>query len=98
MEHLNQAKRGASTAETQRCLVLGGAGKMGGIHAKVYSQLPDSELVAVVDVDGNKAAELAGKGKLEKAAEALVDALGAGGRAWRTTAPNLIVPSIGRKK
>ena len=28
-----------------------GAGKMGSIHAKVYSQLPDSELVAVVDAD-----------------------------------------------
>jgi len=38
-----------------------GAGKMGAIHAKVYSQLPDSQLVAVVDLDANKAAELAGK-------------------------------------
>ena len=38
-----------------------GAGKMGSIHAKVYSQLPDCELVAVVDTDANKAAELAGK-------------------------------------
>lgn len=38
-----------------------GAGKMGAIHAKVYSQLPDSQLVAVVDVDANKASELAGK-------------------------------------
>lgn len=38
-----------------------GAGKMGTIHAKVYSQLPDSELVAIVDTDANKAAELAGK-------------------------------------
>jgi len=35
-----------------------GAGKMGAIHAKVYSQLPDSELVAVVDVDVNKAQQL----------------------------------------
>ena len=38
-----------------------GAGKMGSIHAKVYSQLPDSELVAIVDLDANKAGELAGK-------------------------------------
>ena len=38
-----------------------GAGKMGAIHAKVYSQLPDSQLVAVVDLDANKASELAGK-------------------------------------
>jgi predicted dehydrogenase len=38
-----------------------GAGKMGGIHAKVYSQLPDSQLVAIVDVDGSKAAQLAEK-------------------------------------
>ncbi len=36
-----------------------GAGKMGTIHAKVYSQLPDSELVAVVDTDQKKAAQLA---------------------------------------
>jgi predicted dehydrogenase len=36
-----------------------GAGKMGGIHAKVYSQLPDSELVGIVDVDPQKAAQLA---------------------------------------
>ncbi len=38
-----------------------GAGKMGAIHAKVYSQLPDSELVAVVDTDSAKAAQLAQK-------------------------------------
>ncbi len=36
-----------------------GAGKMGAIHAKVYSQLPQSELVAVVDVDQAKATQLA---------------------------------------
>jgi predicted dehydrogenase len=38
-----------------------GAGKMGGIHAKVYSQLPDSELVAVVDSDAKRAKDLADK-------------------------------------
>ncbi len=38
-----------------------GAGKMGGIHAKVYSQLPQSELVAVVDSDIEKAKSLAEK-------------------------------------
>jgi predicted dehydrogenase len=36
-----------------------GAGKMGSIHAKVYRQLPESELVAVVDVDPARAAQLA---------------------------------------
>ena len=36
-----------------------GAGKMGSIHAKVYRQLPESELVAIVDVDPAKAAQLA---------------------------------------
>ena len=36
-----------------------GAGKMGSIHAKVYSQLPDSELVGVVDTDGARAGKLA---------------------------------------
>ena len=36
-----------------------GAGKMGAIHAKVYNQLPQCELVAVVDIDANKAQLLA---------------------------------------
>ncbi len=36
-----------------------GAGKMGAIHAKVYSQLPQSEFVGVVDIDGAKAERLA---------------------------------------
>ena len=36
-----------------------GAGKMGAIHAKVYDQLPQCELVAVVDIDANKAQRLA---------------------------------------
>jgi predicted dehydrogenase len=38
-----------------------GAGKMGGIHAKVYSQLPQSQFVAVVDTDIEKAKSLAEK-------------------------------------
>ncbi|OHB78241.1 MAG: hypothetical protein A2Z25_00090 [Planctomycetes bacterium RBG_16_55_9] len=36
-----------------------GAGKMGTIHAKVYSQLPQCDLVAVVDIDAKKARRLA---------------------------------------
>jgi len=36
-----------------------GAGKMGAIHAKVYGQLADSELVGVVDTDPTKAERLA---------------------------------------
>ena len=36
-----------------------GAGKMGAIHAKVYDQLPQSDFVAVVDIDANKAERLA---------------------------------------
>ena len=36
-----------------------GAGKMGAIHAKVYDQLPQSDLVAVVDIDAEKAERLA---------------------------------------
>ncbi|UCG57345.1 MAG: Gfo/Idh/MocA family oxidoreductase [Phycisphaerales bacterium] len=36
-----------------------GAGKMGTIHAKVYDQMPQSELVAVVDTDEDKAQRLA---------------------------------------
>lgn len=38
-----------------------GAGKMGGIHAKVYHQLPQSDLVAIIDVDKSKAKHLAKK-------------------------------------
>lgn len=36
-----------------------GAGKMGAIHAKVYSQVAQSELAAVVDTDGSRAEALA---------------------------------------
>ncbi len=36
-----------------------GAGKMGAIHAKVYDQLPQSDFVAVVDCNGDKARRLA---------------------------------------
>jgi predicted dehydrogenase len=46
--------------EKIRAAVIG-AGKMGAIHAKVYSQLPQSELVAVVDIDLAKATQLAEK-------------------------------------
>jgi predicted dehydrogenase len=38
-----------------------GAGKMGSIHAKIYSELPDSELVGIVDIDPQKATQLAEK-------------------------------------
>ena len=40
-----------------------GAGKMGVIHAKVYSHLPQSDFVAVVDVDEKKSKKLAKKYK-----------------------------------
>ncbi|MFA7484633.1 MAG: Gfo/Idh/MocA family oxidoreductase [Phycisphaerae bacterium] len=40
-----------------------GAGKMGEIHAKVYHQLPDSKLTAVVDTDISKAKSLGKKYK-----------------------------------
>ncbi|MHC4156082.1 MAG: Gfo/Idh/MocA family oxidoreductase [Planctomycetota bacterium] len=36
-----------------------GAGKMGAIHAKVYDQLQESSLAAIIDIDGDKAARLA---------------------------------------
>jgi predicted dehydrogenase len=38
-----------------------GAGKMGEIHARVYSELPQSNLVALVDIDFDKAKRLAKK-------------------------------------
>ncbi len=40
-----------------------GAGKMGTIHAKVYDQLPQSSLVAIVDTDAARAKRLAQKHK-----------------------------------
>ena len=46
--------------EKLRTAVIG-AGKMGTIHAKVYNQLEQSELVAVVDADIEKAKTLAQK-------------------------------------
>jgi predicted dehydrogenase len=38
---------------------LVGAGKMGAVHAKVYDQLPQSDFVAVVDIDLGRAGRLA---------------------------------------
>ncbi|MGE4286228.1 MAG: Gfo/Idh/MocA family oxidoreductase [Phycisphaerae bacterium] len=38
-----------------------GAGKMGGFHSRVYSELENSEFVGVCDVDGARAAALAQK-------------------------------------
>ena len=46
--------------EKLRTAVIG-AGKMGAIHAKVYDQLPQSELIAVIDTDIEKAKALSGK-------------------------------------
>jgi len=40
-----------------------GAGKMGEIHARVYSQLPQSDFIAVVDTDARRAKKLARKYK-----------------------------------
>jgi len=45
--------------ETKIRTAVVGAGKMGAIHAKVYDQLPQSEFVAVVDIDAEKAQSLA---------------------------------------
>ncbi len=45
-------------SKTIRTAVVG-AGKMGTIHAKVYSQLPQNQLVAIVDIDIQKAQRLA---------------------------------------
>lgn len=42
-----------------------GAGKMGQIHAKVYSQLPQSDLVAIVDADEKLAKKTAKKFKCQ---------------------------------
>jgi predicted dehydrogenase len=46
--------------EKVRTAVIG-AGKMGAIHAKIYDQLPQSELVAIVDTDMGRAKHLAEK-------------------------------------
>ena len=47
--------------ETKVRTAVVGAGKMGAIHAKVYDQLPQSDLVAVVDADAARAKRLAEK-------------------------------------
>jgi predicted dehydrogenase len=48
-----------------------GAGKMGEIHARVYSELALSELVAIVDIDLDKAKRLAKKYHCEAMREAV---------------------------
>ena len=50
-----------SSQNTKLRTAVIGAGKMGSIHAKVYNQLPESDLVAVVDTDAAKAQLLAEK-------------------------------------
>jgi len=50
-------------AEKKIRTAIVGAGRMGQIHAKVYHNLPQSELVAVVDVDEKRARQLANKYK-----------------------------------
>jgi predicted dehydrogenase len=50
--------------EKLRTAVIG-AGKMGEIHTRVYSELPQSNLVAVVDIDSDKAKRLAKKYRCE---------------------------------
>jgi len=42
-----------------------GAGKMGEIHSRVYSELPQSNLVAIVDIDPDRAKRLAKKYRCE---------------------------------
>jgi len=46
---------------TQIRTAVVGAGKMGGIHAKTYNEMADCELVAIVDVDENRAGRLGEK-------------------------------------
>ncbi len=40
---------------------LVGAGRMGQLHARVYSQLPDISLAGIVDIDRSRAEPLAQK-------------------------------------
>ncbi|MGA2171572.1 MAG: Gfo/Idh/MocA family oxidoreductase [Sedimentisphaerales bacterium] len=47
-----------------------GAGKMGEIHARVYSDLPQSDLVAIVDIDLDKANRLAKKYRCQAMSDA----------------------------
>jgi predicted dehydrogenase len=44
-----------------------GAGKMGEIHARVYYDLPQSDLVAIIDIDPDKSKRLAKKCRCEAA-------------------------------
>ncbi len=52
--------------EKLRTAVIG-AGKMGEIHARVYSELPQSNLTAIIDVDADKAKRLAKKYRCQAA-------------------------------
>jgi len=56
---LSRAEGFEIPAERRIRTAVVGAGKMGAIHAKVYDQLPQCNLVAVVDIDADKAQNLA---------------------------------------
>src|SRR5437667_379244 len=45
-----------------------GVGHIGSNHARIYSQLPNAELVAILDIDPTRADEIAGKYKAKTAA------------------------------
>ena len=47
--------------ETKVRTAVIGAGKMGAIHARVYDQLEQSDFIAVLDIDADKARPLAGQ-------------------------------------
>jgi predicted dehydrogenase len=51
--------RTSDLRDTKIRTAIVGAGKMGAIHAKVYDQLPQSDLIAVVDIVPEKAQRLA---------------------------------------
>jgi len=59
MKSENQKSKIETSGPARLRTAVVGAGKMGIVHAKVYDQLPASELVAVVDTDYEKAKRLA---------------------------------------
>lgn len=64
-----------------------GAGRMGAHHARIYSQLPDVELVAVCDIDSARAQKLAGQVGVSAVTDA-ADLLG------RVDAVTIAVPTV----
>jgi len=82
------ASSGSAAATSSRLRVgVVGVGYLGRFHARIYSDMPDVELVGVADVDGARANEIAGQYRCRAYTDA-ADLIG------RVDAVSIVVPTI----